>query len=108
MDGWTEDLRGGLGHHSPPSVPTLRVEWTKCLLTGTNTQLFGDLPLGQPHTDTFNILSNTAIFSLSLVYKGRREEKEGCIEIMVTLASTCNLKKLHAGSLRLETVSTTM
>lgn len=47
MEGWTEDLRGGLGQCSPSYVPTLQVEWTKCLLTGTNTQLFGALPLGQ-------------------------------------------------------------
>lgn len=89
MDGWTEDLRGGLGHCSPPCVPALRVEWTKCLLTGTNTQLFGDLPVGQAHTDTFNILSNIAISSFSLDYKKKKEERRGCIrrdmtEIMAT------------------------
>lgn len=72
MGGWTEDLRGRLGHHSPPSVPALQVEWTKCVLAGANRQLFGELPLGQPLTDmnvksnTLNILSNIAISSFSL------------------------------------------
>lgn len=77
MDGWTEDLRGGLGHRSSPCVPALWVEWTKCLLTGTNTQLFDDLPLGQAHTDTFNILFDTAISSFSLKYRKKKVEKRG-------------------------------
>lgn len=56
MEGWTVDLRGRLGHHPRPSVPALQVEWSKCLLTGSNTQLFCDLPLGQPHTNIHTIV----------------------------------------------------
>lgn len=79
MDGWTEDLRGGLGHHSSPSVPALPIKWTKCLLIGTNTQLFDDVPLGQSNTVTFNILFKIAMSSFFLHYKKKEEERAGCI-----------------------------
>ncbi|MEQ2302120.1 hypothetical protein AMECASPLE_003299 [Ameca splendens] len=40
VEGWTEDLRGRIGHHPPPFLPVSRVECTKCLLLGSNRQLF--------------------------------------------------------------------
>lgn len=76
IDGWTEDLRGGLGHRSPPCVPALWVEWTKCLLTGTNTQLFGDLPLGQP-TQTHSTSCPTLPSPLFLETIKEERGKEG-------------------------------
>lgn len=76
MDGWTEDLRGGLGRRSAspvcqrygssgPNVYSLALTHS-CLV---------ELPLGQAHTHTTNILSNAAISSLPLDF--REKEAEG-------------------------------
>lgn len=77
VDGWTEDLRGGLGHRSPPCVPALWVEWTKCLLTGTNTQLFGWAAFGpSPHRHIEHLVQHChLLFSSRLEKDERRKER---------------------------------